>query len=1103
MSDIFISTIHKALQGLGRKEVEEDEKIKQCFKLFTLVLEEATAEENISFTTLFSRLAYIGNRDKLPGLLLYQCHTYRRISEQGNYSGPPQNLLALAYYCIYSLMNSLFGTKFELEKYKADMQVLLPPKGQEDIQFIPLMEVIIMAIHPEEKTIIFIDEAEGGKEEVAHFDVAHKNEIFTANILSAYKYAQFPIHANFLEVDRTAEDVFLPAAIILYPDYLVDVTAIAECFSSEGTQALWYLLRKFMPRQSSAPLMIGNIVNYLLDELVSNPDIEYSSLLPKIFKVAPLQFALYDDHQVKEILMKCYHHFLHMKKVIQQDFKQQKIRLANVYLEPSFYSRKVGLQGRLDLLHIDTQRNQLDIVELKSGKPWRPNTYGLSHNHYTQTLLYDQIIQSVFGHRYSIQSYILYSVSDVDQLRFAPAAKAQQWEAAKVRNDLISIEHQLSKIDQETYHILHYLDPKRLPDTKGFIGRDLELFSKVYQGLDAFEKAYFDHFVAFITREHLLAKTGEHGLHKSNGLAALWLEQKEEKEDRFAILGDLEIIENNSQQDPPSISFRRTGKTHPLANFRAGDIAVLYPSNQHHRAVLKNQIFKCSILEMDEEKIVVRLRSKQYNHSIFKQYPYWNIEEDILDSSFNAMYRSLFAFAAAPKEKRNLILGRKAPGPSLFGGEINLSDELTSEQKGVLKSIISARDYYLLWGPPGTGKTSMMLKHYVQYKWKHSQESILLMAYTNRAVDEICAAIESIDPSIRKLYLRIGSSNACHPDYREQLLSHKMDGLTQRKEVMALLKEKRIVVSTVSSLWSNVELLSLRSFDSVVIDEASQILEPMLVGLLPRFDKFVLIGDHKQLPAVVRQNKESGKINVEELREYGFTDAGISLFERLYLQNQEREDLKNIGILSAQGRMHQSIMDFPNRQFYGGQLSIIESVDRLTASRSLMSDNEIEDLLKEERMIYIPTPVDDSYNWKVNLYEAYRVVKILSYLKALFRRNQEAISTSSIGVITPYRAQIAQIKAALLTEEMDMPVTIDTVERYQGGARDIIILSLCTNRLSQLDTLISKGSEGVDRKLNVALTRAREQVILLGNEDILSTNETYKTWIDQAFRWEL
>jgi DNA replication ATP-dependent helicase Dna2 len=121
------------------------------------------------------------------------------------------------------------------------------------------------------------------------------------------------------------------------------------------------------------------------------------------------------------------------------------------------------------------------------------------------------------------------------------------------------------------------------------------------------------------------------------------------------------------------------------------------------------------------------------------------------------------------------------------------------------------------------------------------------------------------------------------------------------------------------------------------------------------------------------------------------------------------------------------------------------------------------------------------------------VGKIVSIFKNIYFRKETVFSKNSIGVITPYRAQIAQIQEVLHTKEINSKlITIDTVERYQGGARDIIILSLCTNSERQMDSLVSLSEEGVDRKLNVALTRARQQVIILGNPSVLKTNEIYR-----------
>ena len=104
---------------------------------------------------------------------------------------------------------------------------------------------------------------------------------------------------------------------------------------------------------------------------------------------------------------------------------------------------------------------------------------------------------------------------------------------------------------------------------------------------------------------------------------------------------------------------------------------------------------------------------------------------------------------------------------------------------------------------------------------------------------------------------------------------------------------------------------------------------------------------------------------------------------------------------------------------------------------------------------------------------------------------------TSVGIITPFRAQSARIQQILqehCPECADL-ITVDTVERYQGSARDIIIMSTCIGQPEQLSMITSISDEGIDRKLNVAITRAREQLIVLGNRNILTINSVYKKLI--------
>ncbi|MEM8908482.1 MAG: AAA domain-containing protein, partial [Bacteroidota bacterium] len=704
-------------------------------------------------------------------------------------------------------------------------------------------------------------------------------------------------------------------------------------------------------------------------------------------------------------------------------------------------------------------------------------------------------------------NFILYSGVDERPLRFAPVTKSKQFEALALRNELVTIEQglvQLARDPQKAQELFDQLQLSRLPRVKGFVRRDVEYFEKVYQGMSELEHRYFLAYSAFIAREHQLAKTGIQGVDQVNGLASLWLNDFTEKTNGFELISHLLIDQLATKADDPIIHFTKTERTSDLANFRKGDIAVLYPHDDPKANVLSNQIFKCTIIEITPDQVIVRLRSRQFNDRIFHQYQFWNLEHDLLDSSFTAMYRSLFEFVQHPPDKKALLLTQQSPRqPENI--DAFYCPGLTDEQQSVFAKAIAAPDYFLLWGPPGTGKTSVMLKQLVSHIINKTDENILLLAYTNRAVDEICESIERIDDFMKREYIRIGSKYATAERFQAQLLNNKISHIKNRQALRQVIDEHRIFVSTVASIAGKKELLQLKKFHRVIIDEASQILEPMLVGLLPHFDRFILIGDHKQLPAVVVQSEEESATSTPSLQDIGLQNLRVSLFERLFKRCQVAGWDWAYDRLSHQGRMHQSIMDFPNRHFYQGFLKILP--EELMASQlqirplqyALPPDaNELEEQLCQQRMLFLPTRIDlDSDTFKTNQYEAQLVSQLIGSLQRIYDTNGLEWKANTLGVITPYRAQIAQIRQVLQQENRSIDgLTIDTVERYQGGARDVIVISLCVNQISQLASLVSTSDEGVDRKLNVALTRARQQLIILGHPGILRDNVIYQALMD-------
>ncbi|MEO0734184.1 MAG: DEAD/DEAH box helicase, partial [Bacteroidota bacterium] len=299
------------------------------------------------------------------------------------------------------------------------------------------------------------------------------------------------------------------------------------------------------------------------------------------------------------------------------------------------------------------------------------------------------------------------------------------------------------------------------------------------------------------------------------------------------------------------------------------------------------------------------------------------------------------------------------------------------------------------------------------------------------------------------------------------------------------------------------ELFALKKFDRIIVDEASQILEPLLAGLLPRAPRALFIGDHRQLPAVVQQQERTTRVYDKKLREIGLTDLATSFFERLYLTAQEKGWSWAYDQLRHQGRMHADIMAFPAARFYGGQLRTLpEDIPYHLAQTEKLhlapAAAPLSEKLATQRLLFLETPPDDrTSDPKVNGHEAELMVQLIATYTELYATTDAPLRPGDIGIITPYRAQIAHIRrhlraAGLAVEDF----TVDTVERYQGGAKRIILISLCTNADSQIQTLSQVSGEGVDRKLNVAMTRAREHLVLVGCPGILRQSTVYADLLD-------
>ncbi len=926
-------------------------------------------------------------------------------------------------------------------------------------------------------------------------------------LLIPTNYLSVGAELNLLLAEQQADGSLLPQHIVLDPDFLVDVTTICRCFTHHGDAPAMHLLQKFMPSSATPAILLGNAANQFLDDCVNAPaDIAPESLyresLRKTFCNAPLQFATTDgiDQQFSN---QCHELFYHIWSVVHESIP------FSATLESAFLCEALGIQGRMDMMSTDHR----SIIELKSGKA---NEYGqelrFRYEHamqmalykeslyYNEDLPYAQVYTQLFYARYPELIEIHLGRNDIHR-------------AMSVRNSIIHIEHLLQSRPSELFHVLseqHF-------NVNGCRDRFYECYLRpsilqFLQGLhagDSLTQAYFHTMLAFVEREQFLAKTGVEGVNLPaghHGFADTWRTDVPAKLDSGRIIPDLRLTPVMTDAGVVALE-AMVSRIDESSNFRVGDMVMLYAQNPLH--LPSSFYISCVIEELSASSIFLRLRYPQHDTSLFNNPDtLFAIEPAHVDSGYTVLYRGLYAFLSTDRKRQQLLLGLRPP---LTDPSISLTAPVEDPTiRDIILRAKQARDYYLLVGPPGTGKTSIALRQmvveYLADRESHpgnssgSADALLLMAFTNRAVDEICTMLTELQAP----YLRLGPELSCAPDYRNSLLSAHAQADPSRDAIRRLLISTPIIVGTLSSISSSPELFRLKHFRASIIDEASQALEPHSLPLLCAtdehghlaIDKFILIGDHKQLPAVVAQSSNDSAVADESLRAIGLTDCRRSLFERLHGLALQQGVPAVIGTLKRQGRMHEDIAAFVNHHFYDG---LLEQVP-LPHQAGPLSHS----ILSTQRMCSMNIPIcSEQCTAKSNYPEAQAIARLVSSLATEFQTLNEPMNwLHRLGIIVPFRGQITLIRRAL--EALHIPdyeqITIDTVERYQGSQRDYILFSTTVTTPRQLAILsqpVSVEGNMLDRKLNVALTRARLQFILIGNYELLRTCEPYRQLLDE------
>ena len=477
------------------------------------------------------------------------------------------------------------------------------------------------------------------------------------------------------------------------------------------------------------------------------------------------------------------------------------------------------------------------------------------------------------------------------------------------------------------------------------------------------------------------------------------------------------------------------------------------------------------------------------------------------DTSYKTMFAALREVAEAKGNRtarlREVLLG-KAPALRRETGPVRFPWLNASQEKAV-NQVLCAKEVAVVHGPPGTGKTTTLVE--AVYETLHRENQVMVSAQSNTAVDWIAEKL--VDRGIP--VLRIGNPTRvndkmlaftyerrfeAHSDYpelwqirktiremtgrlrksgredRERLhnqltkLRVRATGLEIRIDT-ELFTEARVIACTLVGAASRV--LERKRFSSLFIDEAAQAIDAACWIAISRADRVILAGDHCQLPPTIKC--------IEAAR----GGLGRTLLEKVVLHKPE-----TVSLLKIQYRMHEDIMRFPSRWFYHDELEAAPEVKYrgILDFDTPVSWIDTSELDLQEKAVAEGTG-------RLNTGEAELLVRELkNYMERIGIRRilEEHID---FGVISPYRAQVHYLRHLLKKEPFFRPcrrlITVHTVDGFQGQERDVIMISLVrANEKGQIGFLRDL------RRMNVAITRARMKLLILGEAVTLTRHPFYR-----------
>lgn len=471
----------------------------------------------------------------------------------------------------------------------------------------------------------------------------------------------------------------------------------------------------------------------------------------------------------------------------------------------------------------------------------------------------------------------------------------------------------------------------------------------------------------------------------------------------------------------------------------------------------------CKIKEIDSNSITILAEEKIPN---FSKNNLARIDLIINETTFSRWERNLIHLNKKGKKALKFKLGRIAPETYELNKSISFIDKkLDDYQKEAIKHSVSCSDFFLIHGPFGTGKTTTIVEIILQeIKLGHN---ILVTAESNVAINNILEKLEKHE-KINKT--RIGDLNKIPHHLKNHTINHKLENhplydkemdYEERVEIeKEILRNSHVVLATNSTVARR--SLENIGFDIAIIDEASQATVPSVLIPINKAEKFILIGDHRQLPPVILNN------DCVHLKKSLFEE----LIEKYPQQSQE---------LLIQYRMNEILMEFPNKKFYDNKLICSEK-----SKNYYLNIGVLERYDSSSPLIFIDTSEhEDNKESKLNSSDSYinnLEAKIALEIAQMYL--EKGIKKKHVGIIATYADQVRLI-------DKKTEVDVKSADGFQGSERDIIIASMVrSNKEGKIGFLKDM------KRLNVLLTRAKKKLIMIGNRKTLESNDDYKEFID-------